>query len=101
MLVMLFASWKDRVGDIRDYHHGLLSLVDLLYIIRSAYEATTYMWSRDLVFGHWIITHSSYSWIHFGLFNILDAFILRDIPILNLFIIFNLSIVGNDSISAK
>ena len=47
---MLFASWKDRMGDIRDYHHGLLSLVDHLYNIRSAFEAETYMWSRDAVF---------------------------------------------------
>ena len=54
MLVMLFASCKDRVGDIRDYHHGLFSLVDLLYIVRSAYEVTTYMWSRDVVFVRWI-----------------------------------------------
>ena len=54
MLVMLFASGKDRMSDIRDYHHGLLSLVDLLYIIRSVYEATTYMSSRDVVFVYWI-----------------------------------------------
>ena len=25
---MMFAAWKDRVNDIRDYHHGTLSLLN-------------------------------------------------------------------------
>ena len=29
------SSWKDRVCNIRDYHHGLLSLGDPLYGTRS------------------------------------------------------------------
>ena len=41
---MLFAIVNDHVHNMRDYHRGLLFLVDLLHCPRSTYEATTYMY---------------------------------------------------------
>ena len=47
---MMIASRTDRVYNIHDHHHGLLSLVDVLYDTRSAHEWATYMCSRYIMY---------------------------------------------------
>ena len=48
--VMLSSFSKDRVPSIRDYHHGPLAFVALLYGTWSRHEATTYMYSAYIAY---------------------------------------------------
>ena len=68
--VMLFAIRKDHEHNIRDCHHGILSIVGLLHCTPSTYEATTYMYSFYIEY-HGFSRYGSSQWCNLNWFCVM------------------------------